>query len=134
MGGFRVYDGASYEVFRIFQRKNLEKDCRITQIPFSVGRNALRLHPTDGGMLFLKFFTDKFSNNMRRTKTKDTGGGDISLHRSSLYREFLAEREEILRHKWLESEKAGHDIGYDRALLDWIMNHREKWRNGRNRD
>ena len=20
------------------------------------------------------------------------------------------------------------DIGYDRALLDWIMNHREKWR------
>ena len=31
-------------------------------------------------------------------------------------------------HKWLESEKAGHDIGYDKALLDWIMNHRDKWR------
>ncbi len=24
---------------------------------------------------------------------------------SALYREFLAERDEILRHKWLESEK-----------------------------
>ena len=29
-----------------------------------------------------------------------------------LYKEFLAEREEILRHKWLESEKAGQDIGF----------------------
>lgn len=47
---------------------------------------------------------------------------------SSLYKEYLAEREEILRHKWLESEKAGHDIGFERALLDWIRNHRDKWR------
>jgi hypothetical protein len=47
---------------------------------------------------------------------------------SSLYREFLAEREEILRHKWFESEKHGQDIGFERALLDWIVNHRAKWR------
>ncbi len=47
---------------------------------------------------------------------------------SSLYREFLAEREEILRHKWLESEKAGYDIGFERALLDWIVKHRSNWR------
>ncbi|MGF1448792.1 MAG: hypothetical protein ACFB20_05195 [Opitutales bacterium] len=50
------------------------------------------------------------------------------IQRSSLYQEFLAEREEILRHKWLESEKAGYDIGFERALLDWIRNHRESWR------
>ena len=37
---------------------------------------------------------------------------------SALYKEFLAEREEILRHKWLECEKAGHDIGFEHALLD----------------
>ena len=30
--------------------------------------------------------------------------------RSTLYQEFLAEREEILRHKWIESEKKGKDI------------------------
>ena len=65
---------------------------------------------------------------VKRTRLKSAAPDDSSLRRSSLYREFLAEREEILRHKWLESEKAGHDIGYDRALLDWIMNHREKWR------
>ena len=39
---------------------------------------------------------------------------------SLLYKEFLAEREEILRHKWIQSEQAGHDIGFEKALLDWI--------------
>jgi hypothetical protein len=47
---------------------------------------------------------------------------------SSLYREYLAEREEILRHKWIESEKAGRDIGFERALLDWIIKYRSEWR------
>jgi hypothetical protein len=51
--------------------------------------------------------------------------------RSSLYKEFLAEREEILRHKWIESEKAGGDIGFERALLDWIRKHRDEWRSAR---
>ena len=51
--------------------------------------------------------------------------------RSSLYQEFLAEREEILRHKWIESEKKGKDIGFERALLDWIRKHRENWRSTR---
>lgn len=53
------------------------------------------------------------------------------LKNSVLYREFLAEREEILRHKWFESEKAGHDIGFERALLDWIVKHRSSWRDAR---
>ena len=51
--------------------------------------------------------------------------------RSSLYQEFLAERDEILRHKWIESEKTGKDIGFERALLDWIRRHREDWRDAR---
>ncbi|MDF9826652.1 hypothetical protein M2103_002282 [Ereboglobus sp. PH5-5] len=53
------------------------------------------------------------------------------VKRSSLYQEFLAEREEILRHKWLESERLGYDIGFERALLDWIRKHREGWRTAR---
>jgi len=53
------------------------------------------------------------------------------LHNSMLYQEFLAEREEILCHKWLESEKAGYDIGFERALLDWIVRHRSAWREKR---
>jgi hypothetical protein len=49
------------------------------------------------------------------------------VRNSSLYKEFLAERAEILRHKWIESEKAGFDIGFDRALMDWIVKYRAAW-------
>jgi hypothetical protein len=55
------------------------------------------------------------------------------VRESLLYKEFLAEREEILRHKWLESEKVGHDIGFERALLDWIVKYRSSWRQQRGR-
>ena len=70
---------------------------------------------------------------MKRTKLNTNLDDELALNRSSVYQEFLAEREEILKHKWLESEKAGHDIGYERALLDWIINHREKWRSAHRR-
>lgn len=61
-------------------------------------------------------------------------GDEVGFVRNSmLYREFLAEREEILRHKWIESEKAGHDIGFEKALLDWVMRHRGGWRESRGR-
>jgi hypothetical protein len=61
------------------------------------------------------------------------GEGGNLVRNSMLYREFLAEREEILRHKWIESEKAGHDIGFEKALLDWVMRHRGGWRQERAR-
>jgi hypothetical protein len=63
--------------------------------------------------------------------TKETATANDFLKHSSLYREFQAEREEILRHKWIESEKAGHDIGFERALTDWIIRHRASWRKTR---
>ncbi|GAB1489482.1 hypothetical protein MASR2M8_19350 [Opitutaceae bacterium] len=61
----------------------------------------------------------------------DTSSSRDFVKQSSLYQEFLAEREEILRHKWLESERLGYDIGFERALLDWIRKHREGWRTAR---
>jgi hypothetical protein len=53
---------------------------------------------------------------------------------SALYKELLAERAEILKHKWIESEKAGKDIGFERALLDWIVKHRSNWRDRRRKE
>ncbi|HAF02647.1 MAG TPA: hypothetical protein DCO65_08000 [Spartobacteria bacterium] len=50
---------------------------------------------------------------------------------SVFYKEFVAEREEILKHKWIESEKAGKDIGFEKALLDWMVKHRSNWREKR---
>ncbi len=64
-------------------------------------------------------------------ETKESLSASELLKNSSLYREFQAEREEILRHKWIESEKAGRDIGFEKALTDWIIKHRAKWRKGR---
>jgi hypothetical protein len=53
---------------------------------------------------------------------------------SVLYKEFLAERAEILKHKWIESEKAGRDIGFEKALLDWIVKHRSNWQDRRRKE
>jgi hypothetical protein len=64
-------------------------------------------------------------------QTKEPASANDLLKKSSLYREFQAEREEILKHKWIESEKAGRDIGFERALTDWIIKHRSKWRKSR---
>ena len=64
-------------------------------------------------------------------KKKQSSGQHEFVKQSSLYQEFLAEREEILRHKWLESERLGYDIGFERALLDWIRKHRDSWRAAR---
>jgi len=41
--------------------------------------------------------------------------------------EYLAlEREEMLKHKWIESEKAGCDLG-QKALFDWIEKYAEQF-------
>jgi hypothetical protein len=76
--------------------------------------------------------------NLRRIVTlhmsnpaKESSSANDLLKNSSLYREFQAEREEILKHKWIESEKAGRDIGFEQALTDWIIKHRASWRKNR---
>jgi hypothetical protein len=55
----------------------------------------------------------------------DTSANDL-VKNSTLYREFQAECEEVLKHKWIES-----DIGFEQALTDWIIKHRTKWRKSR---
>ena len=67
---------------------------------------------------------------MSNAANESSSANDL-LKSSSLYREFQAEREEILKHKWIESEKAGHDIGFEKALLDWIVKYRSSWREKR---
>jgi hypothetical protein len=44
-----------------------------------------------------------------------------------LARGLALQREEILRHKWIESEKAQRDLGAT-AALDWARNHAARWR------
>lgn len=56
---------------------------------------------------------------------------EMSEDCKTAFKEFLkAQKHEMEVHKWLESEKAGHDLG-NAAVQDWIDKHakefREKW-------
>jgi hypothetical protein len=46
---------------------------------------------------------------------------------SDYYRDFVVQLEEIRCHKWIESQKAGEDIGFERALTEWMSLHRTAW-------
>lgn len=35
--------------------------------------------------------------------------------------------DEINRHRWIESEKTGHDIGFERASIDWLERFSQAW-------
>ncbi len=51
---------------------------------------------------------------------------DCWIRNTSLFREWDAMKQEILKHKWYESEKVGHDIGWDRASVDWLVRYGNK--------
>ena len=48
-------------------------------------------------------------------------------HWQKPHRELNEQMQDMLRHKWIESQKAGQDVG-DGALLDWIRKHAAQWR------
>ncbi len=50
---------------------------------------------------------------------------------SDAFAEFQAELHEVLDYKWVESEKAGQDIGFEKALKQWTETLRPEWRKKR---
>ena len=46
---------------------------------------------------------------------------------TSIYKEFLALKEEVNKHKWYESEKQGRDVGFVWAMMDWTLKYKTKW-------
>ena len=53
------------------------------------------------------------------------------LKNSLLYQHYQAQRDAVMKHKEIESGKVGHDIGFERALTDWLIKHRSTWRKSR---
>jgi len=51
-------------------------------------------------------------------------------HRKSdpLAEVFRSQQEEIKKYKWIESEKAGRDIGWERAAREWLQRHFPGWK------
>lgn len=61
-------------------------------------------------------------------------GVEMTLNRR--YQDPLAEfdrstAEEIQKYKWIESEKAGQDIGWERARQEWLQKHFPAWKQNR---
>lgn len=48
--------------------------------------------------------------------------------RTRLYQAGCEMRREIMLHKWYESERAGRDIGWERAAVDWMIRHGQRMR------
>lgn len=51
----------------------------------------------------------------------------LEIQNTQLYKRFLEERQCILENKWYMSEKEGKDVGFERALIDWVTHFRDKW-------
>lgn len=45
----------------------------------------------------------------------------------TIYQKYLSLREEILKYKWIESQKQNKDIGFEAALLQWYKSHRKNY-------
>lgn len=48
---------------------------------------------------------------------------DSLLERSLLFQRWQVMKKEILLHKWYQSEKAGYDVGFERAATNWMIHH-----------
>jgi len=53
------------------------------------------------------------------------------LKNTALYKRFLEERQCILENKWYMSEEEGKDVGFERALIDWVTRFRNSWINSK---
>jgi hypothetical protein len=71
-----------------------------------------------------------FAANTARATT----GTYSFFDRLLIVQEVRAERDEIDRLKWIESEKVGYDIGFENALRIWQRHHRDLWRAARDRE
>ena len=59
--------------------------------------------------------------NNEPTKATDTHHFDEWTKKTSLYQHWEEMKGDVERHKWYESEKAGHDIGWEKAMTDWMI-------------
>lgn len=45
------------------------------------------------------------------------------MQSTKLFQQWNQVRKAVEDHKWYESERVGHDIGWDRAYTDWLIHH-----------
>jgi len=66
-------------------------------------------------------------NPLKKKKSEGTESSEDWIQSTSLFAHWSAMKEQILLHKWYESEKAGRDIGWDKAAANWMIHHRSEY-------
>ena len=90
-------------------------------------KEQLYLAYTRGGLvgIFLKITSVKYFPVQIRLNNYVQDSSDLLLRSSDLYKKFLETRANILENKWYMSEKEGHDVGFDRALVNYFTYHHQ---------
>ena len=83
---------------------------------------SFRLSPEEIGTAVAQ--VENGSEPARRRATMEQRHEDID----SLATIIRSQREEIQKHRWIESEKLGYDIGFERAEQEWRRQHARGWR------
>lgn len=65
---------------------------------------------------------------MNSGAASNSAGDNDWIRRTCLFRSWEQLRAEIELHKWYESEKAGYDIGWERAAVDWMIKYGQRCR------
>jgi hypothetical protein len=45
---------------------------------------------------------------------------------SLLYKKYREDVDHIHKNKWYMSERVGYDVGYERAMLNWLLYHKQR--------
>lgn len=56
-----------------------------------------------------------------------SGHPPFPIEQSRYYQFYLREKEEVLKHKWVLSERNRGEVTFEYARWDWIVHHRAGW-------
>jgi hypothetical protein len=82
---------------------------------------------------FLKLALPALIEQEQALKNPDTNTPPLNLEApepladKEFWLDVLDELDEILKYKWIESERAGFDIGMDRGIREWLYKHFTAW-------
>lgn len=51
------------------------------------------------------------------------------VFKSNFFKEYCQKKEQVMKYKWIESEKQGRDIGLEKAWLQWEARYYRTWKN-----
>jgi hypothetical protein len=105
----------------------------LTLSPADAGNPPRQIDLTDEVIEFLKLAIPALIEHEQALRNHNTQTPPLelevpeSLADKGFWLDVLDELDEILEYKWLESERAGFDIGMDRGIREWLHKHYTAW-------